>query len=208
MSIRLPYKTETDIVNKLKSKNLYTSNIILALEQSKKSHNSQKRDSGKSYLKEHIYPITFELIDRFHTHQDIEDIIILALLHDAIEDDKNLTKEEMLKTFGERITSYLLTLTKKEEENTSSLSEEKKYQINKKLIKQTQKSDFVVRIVKLADRLNNMRCLPIIRGTKKFDRYLKESENFFIPLAKNTSGYFYKEMRSLTKRFLEGNANI
>lgn len=89
---------EETLISNLRGSGLYKDKLIVkALEISKRIHKSQIRDSGNSYLEEHIYPVTLNLINRHSTHPDLNTLVIVALLHDTVEDgdlpDGYLTKE-------------------------------------------------------------------------------------------------------------------
>jgi len=199
--VHLPYVREKEIVSLLQEKDCFTPMVQKAFKQAKKSHQNQKRTSGKPYLEEHIYPVVRDLLAHFSDEDYKEPLIVTALLHDTLEDDPSFHREKCTAEFSAEITSFLKPLTKKEGENSSSLSEEEKFKINKKAIEKIAQESIIVRLVKLADRLNNFQCMWIFSETPRFDRYIRETEELFLPLAKNTSCYYEKAFSDLLRQY-------
>ncbi len=76
-------------------------------------------------------------------------------------------------------------LTKKPEENVAEIPENKKTRINAKILKKLEYAPRSAQIVKLEDRLNNLSSFEKA-NTPKYVRYVKETEDLFIPFAKKT----------------------
>jgi len=198
--MNLPFTTKKEVVQLINKYGLSTPLVKKALTQAAKSHSKQMRDSGKPYLEEHIYSIVKELILNLSKNKYIEDLVVVALLHDTLEDDENFTEKICKDKFPSKIFNYLKPLTKKKKENIPTLPERKKYEINKRLNKYIKSAPYVVRIIKLADRFNSLQCIHIEFGSERFDRYILETEEIFLPLAKRTSKYYYEKMKKLLKR--------
>lgn len=98
---------------------------------------------------------------------DIEKVIILSLLHDTIE-DTDATFEEIKEKFGEDIANGVNALTKNEE-----LPYEQRMEDSLRRIK-TQSVE--VSIVKMADRLFNLKDVPLQWDNEKIDFYKKEAK--------------------------------
>lgn len=94
-----------------------------------------------------------------------------------------------------------MAISKTPEENKEGISQVEKFNRNRIYISRVAKSNFRVRIVKLADRKNNVQCLECIKDTPKFSRYINETRELFLPLAQNTFPLYYDELDSLLRYF-------
>lgn len=190
-----PYLTEEELKSILQKNNLLTGMVLKALRQAKKSHSKIKRDSGKPYLEEHIYPIVKELIDSSSYMIVPEELIVGAILHDAIEDDFLFTQEKCKKEFSEKILKVIKPLTKLPKDNAPFLSQKAKMSINEKYLNRLKKAPKYSQFIKLADRYNNIASYEVIGETPKYRRYTKETRKFFLPFAKERSKYFYNKIK-------------
>lgn len=136
---------------------------IKALNIAVKQHNGQMRKSGEAYIS-HPIRIANALISLGVIN---ETVIILALLHDTLEDTK-LTREEIRYTFGETIERQLLLLTK-----TKIKSTEEYYHAIAE--------DAEVAIINIADRCHNVSTMYFFTPAKTHE-YIFETEKFVIPL--------------------------
>lgn len=191
--IKLPYSTKTNLIKKLKKENLYTEKVQKALEISSSKHKTQKRDHGTPYCEEHIYPIVLDLFNAFKPQSLSEDIVIVALLHDSIE-DTNYKFNECKKDFGKFIADQVMLLTKSKKENEGEYSVKDKLKINQKALRKAEKNKKVALIVKYADRYNNLSSLVDSKNLRKYNRYMKEVEEFYVPSAEKYSKYYYDKL--------------
>jgi len=183
MEYHYPFTSESTLREKLGKANLLTSRVEAALELAKKAHRFQKRDQGNNYLEEHIYTIAAEVLGRYTNDPELEDILILGILHDVLEDDPSATSEDIEKYFGRAMRENLGLLTKKPEDNTNELSQEKKRAITVKVVDQLRGRSRLAQIIRLEDRLNNLRSIKEA-NKPKYERYCEETKNIFIPFAK------------------------
>lgn len=182
----------------LRKKHLLTKNVQNAIKQAVSSHSKQIRDDGSNYLTSHIFPIVSDLLQNIKRVPALmENIIILALLHDTLEDDLNYSEIKLLKVFDKKILNQLKILTKPRIYNFKKQTEEEKYIQNSMIFEKIMKSTYSVRIVKLADRFNNISSIDLLRTTRpeKFTRYIKEGYNLVLPLAKITSKKYFKKIK-------------
>lgn len=134
--------------------------IELAFKCANDLHRGQKRKSGEPYI---IHPINVALIIMCEMHLRNPQSIIAGLLHDVVEDTKATT--EMLKElFGEEVSTLVDGVSKIKNMNHTSKDEEKQYNDCKLL--RTCANDIRDIIIKIADRLHNMRTM-IYKGTKE-----------------------------------------
>ncbi|MGN0299669.1 MAG: RelA/SpoT family protein [Lachnospiraceae bacterium] len=148
--------------------------IERAYQLASKAHENQRRKSGEPYI---IHPLCVALI-LAELRMDRE-TITAGLLHDVLE-DTSITKEEMIENFGEVVTTLVDGVTKLEEVDNMDKTERQAENFRKMLL--TMAQDIRVIIIKLADRLHNMRTLY----HKEPDKQLKtaaETLDLYSPLA-------------------------
>ena len=139
------------------------------------AHQNQKRDEGVPYI---IHPVA---VAKILTDLKLDSATITTgLLHDTIE-DTNVTYESVKKEFGEEVANLVDGVTKISAlENQAS--EDSKAENFRKLILATSK-DIRVLLVKLADRLHNMRTIQFVKDSEKKIRKAKETMEIYAPLA-------------------------
>jgi RelA/SpoT family (p)ppGpp synthetase len=139
-----------------------------------KAHGSQKRASGDPYFS---HPLEVAAI---LTDLKLDDATIAtALLHDTIE-DTDATREELDELFGEEIGALVEGVTKIEQLDLASKKAAQAENLRKLLVAVS--SDIRVLLVKLADRLHNMRTLHYVKPEKRV-RIAEETMDIYAPLA-------------------------
>ena len=192
--------------------------VIKAFEFANKAHEGVRRRSGEPYI---LHPIAVAKV----VVQEIGlgyKSIVAALLHDVVEDTE-YTVEDISRLFGEKIASLVDGLTKIKSAMDSKHSEaaadgilypgkltqiqEKSLQAeNFKRILLTLNDDVRVILIKLADRLHNLRTIQYMPERKK-DKILSETMYIFIPLAHRLGLYSMKsEMENIWLRYREPEA--
>ncbi|MEQ6335404.1 bifunctional (p)ppGpp synthetase/guanosine-3',5'-bis(diphosphate) 3'-pyrophosphohydrolase [Sphingobium sp. MK2] len=162
-------------------------------------HGSQKRASGDPYFS-HPIEVAGILTD-FHLD---DQTIVTALLHDTIEDTL-VTYEEIEAAFGKDIARMVDGVTKLSKIEAMSENERAAENLRKFLLAMS--DDIRVLLVKLADRLHNMRTLHFIKNEAKRRRIAKETMDIYAPLAERIGMYdFMREMQLLSFRELEPDA--
>ncbi|SMF62350.1 (p)ppGpp synthetase I, SpoT/RelA [Allosphingosinicella indica] len=166
---------------------------------SMKAHGSQKRASGDPYYS-HPIEVAGILTD---LHLD-DETIVTAILHDTIEDTL-ATPEEIEKSFGANVARLVDGVTKLSKIEAQSESQRAAENLRKFLLAMS--GDIRVLLVKLADRLHNMRTLHFIANPEKRRRIAKETMDIYAPLAERIGMYeFMTEMQTLAFRELEPDA--
>ena len=139
------------------------------------AHGSQKRASGDPYFS-HPLEVAGILTDlRLDS-----DTIITGLLHDTVEDTV-ATIDEIQAQFGESVARLVDGVTKLSKFELQSANK-RQVENFRKLLMATSR-DIRVLLVKLADRLHNMRTLEFIVDSKKRDRIARETMDIYVPLA-------------------------
>ncbi len=186
-----------ELLKELKKKNVYTDNVKKALEQAEKSHGEQDRDDGGGVLEEHIYAVAFSILQRFEKESFLEDLVVLALLHDTIEDDDDFDIEKCNDIFGSGICKNVQMLTKDERQlraysgDNLHLYELLKYFCNRDYLEAVNGSNEVCKIVKLEDRINNLQSIKKIGDSIKNLRYVIEADTLFMDMAKKIKSFDY-----------------
>lgn len=139
-----------------------------------KAHQHQKRLSGEPYI---THPIEVARI-LAHMHLDYQSIMA-ALLHDTIE-DTSLDKNQIKEKFGEKIAELVDGVSKLTNIHFDSKEEAQAENFRKMMLAMTQ--DIRVIIIKLADRLHNMRTLNILPLVKQ-RRIALETLEIYAPIA-------------------------
>lgn len=201
MSIKTENISIEDLTQKVKEYDENPDDISLirkAYEYAYKKHFSQKRITGDDYIT-HPLNVAWILTD---VNADAE-AISAALLHDTIEDSDS-TYDEIKNLFGEDVAKIVDGVTKINRLKFSSDSEQ--MAANQRKILVGLSSDVRVLIVKLADRLHNMRTLYVLSETKQ-KRKAKETLEILTPVAHRLGMYKLKsELEDLSLRYLNPDA--
>ncbi len=158
-------------------------NIRKAYELALKAHSLQRRKSGEPYI---LHPIA---VARICT----EEIglgptaIVAALLHDVVEDTE-VTLEELKEAFGDRIAKIVDGLTKLD----NSYNAESPQAENFRKVLSTLVDDVRVVLIKMADRLHNMRTLGAMPRHKQL-KIAAETSFIYAPLAHRLGLYNFKK---------------
>jgi len=168
---------QEDLIKKIKNYNKFLKPAILskAYNFALNAHENQKRDSGDPYL---IHPVA--VADILCDLKLDSATITTGLLHDTIE-DTHATYKMVEREFGKEVADLVDGVTKisKLEGKATSNSKAENF---RKLILATSK-DIRVLLVKLADRLHNMRTLSHINEKDRRQRIAKETMEIYAPLS-------------------------
>jgi len=162
-------------------------------------HGTQKRASGDPYFS---HPV--EVAGLMTELQLDQETIITALLHDTVEDTL-ATTEEIEKLFGPDVARLVDGVTKLSKIEAMTESERAAENLRKFLLAMSE--DLRVLLVKLADRLHNMRTLHFIKSEEKRRRIARETMEIYAPLAERVGMYEYmREMQLLAFEQIEPEA--
>ena len=166
---------------------------------SMKAHGSQKRASGDPYYR---HPI--EVAGILTDLRLDDETIVTAILHDTIEDTL-ATPEEIERRFGKNVARLVDGVTKLSRIEAQSENQRAAENLRKFLLAMS--DDIRVLLVKLADRLHNMRTLHFIANEEKRRRIARETMDIYAPLAERIGMYeFMTEMQTLAFREIEPDA--
>lgn len=138
-------------------------------------HKDQRRRSGEPYIN---HPVEVALILAKDLHMDV-DTICAALLHDTVEDTP-ATLTDLTERFGETVTELVDGVTKLTNIQVSNMDEKQALNLRKMVLAMSK--DIRVVIIKIADRLHNMRTLAALPPHKRVFKS-RETMDVYAPLA-------------------------
>ena len=193
-----------DLIALVRNYNPKTNEALIrsAFEYGGEMHDGQFRHSGEPYFS---HPVAVAAI---LTEQQLDDgTIITALLHDTIEDTK-ASYASVSELFGEEVAKLVDGVTKLT--NLQLNSSETKQAENFRKLFMAMSKDMRVILVKLADRLHNMRTIKSMRPEKQIQK-ARETMDIFAPLAGRMGmQWMREELEDLAFRVLnpEGRSSI
>ncbi len=144
------------------------------------AHSGQFRSSGDPYI---THPVAVaNILARLHLDKQT---LMAALMHDVIEDCE-VSREELTEKFGESVASLVEGVSKLTQINFGSREEAQAENFRKMMMAMVK--DLRVVLIKLADRLHNMRTLNALRPDKK-RRIAKETIEIYAPIAHRLGMY-------------------
>ncbi|MXO64066.1 RelA/SpoT family protein [Qipengyuania oceanensis] len=162
-------------------------------------HGTQKRASGDPYFS---HPV--EVAGLMTDLKLDQETIITALLHDTVEDTL-ATIEDVEDKFGSEVARLVDGVTKLSKIEAMPEDERAAENLRKFLLAMSE--DIRVLLVKLADRLHNMRTLHFIKSPEKRQRISRETMDIYAPLAERVGMYEYmREMQALAFEQIEPDA--
>ncbi|MCI8491736.1 MULTISPECIES: RelA/SpoT family protein [Anaerotruncus] len=169
--------------------------IMAAYQLANNAHNGQCRVSGEPYIS-HPIAVAIILIDLGMDSECIQ----AALLHDVVE-DTDITGEAVGKQFGTDVALLVNGVTKLGKISFTSREEQQAENVRKMLLAMAQ--DVRVIIIKLADRLHNMRTIEVMPDQKRRDKALETME-VYAPLAHRLGIRAVKEeLEDISLRYLD-----
>lgn len=185
-----------DVLKLAKEKNrqVDSKKIIRAYEYAKEKHGDQKRRSGEPYI---IHPVQVAYI--LAGLEMDTDTICAALLHDVVE-DTDTTNEDLVKEFGESVAEMVDGVTKLGKLQYTTKEEQQVEDYRKMFL--AMGKDIRVILIKLADRLHNMRTLKFLTRDRQIAN-AKETMDLYAPLANRLGIYSLKwELEDLSFKYL------
>ena len=189
-------ETIDDVIKKMKMNRKKTNVALIqkAYKFAEEHHRGQKRLSGEDYI---IHPLNVAYI--LADLQLDDATICAALLHDVVE-DTDVTNEDIIKNFGKEIAEMVAGVTKLGKIQYVTIEEEQVENYRKMFL--AMGKDIRVILIKLADRLHNMRTLSNLKRDRQIAN-AKETMDLYAPLANRLGIYSLKwELEDLGFRYL------
>ena len=190
------------LIEKIKKYHPVTDFTIIerAYNLAKEAHGEQVRKSGEPYI---IHPLYVAII-LAELELDLESIVA-GILHDVVEDTK-YSFEDIKELFGEEIANIVGGVTKLEQFTYSSTSKEEIQAENYRKMFLAMAKDIRVILIKVADRLHNMRTLQFMSKEKQKEK-AQETLDIYAPLANRLGIFTIKtELEDLCLRYLDPTA--
>ncbi len=138
------------------------------------AHDGQTRDEGTPFIE---HPVRVALVLWQELGSRDVDLLVAALLHDTIEDSPEVDDALVASAFGERVARLVLDVTKEPVPAAQRAARDRAY------IDRLRTLDADARLLKLADRIDNLRSVVGSGDRDKALRYLTVSRAEFVPLA-------------------------
>ena len=181
--VRLARRFSTEDIERIES----------AYQLAREAHKEQRRKSGEPYI---MHPVAVAKIVAEELRLG-PNPIIAAFLHDVVEDTP-YTNEDIRERFGDDVAFLVDVVTKKKRKSTAASSSQID---NYKQMLNSLHYDIRALLIKLSDRLHNMRTLNSMRPDKQM-KIAGETDYFYAPLAHRLGLYYIKrEMENLSFRY-------
>jgi (p)ppGpp synthase/HD superfamily hydrolase len=183
-----------------------------AVEVAEEVHSALMREDGTSpFLETHTWPVTMDVVRHYRSvNRNITSVeIATAILHDVMEDDERILNLYESKSygfeaylayrFGNRIRNIASELKIKPLENYPGANDiERQLKRFLEYCDILRNAEYDVKVIKLADRLNNMSFIRRVPGHDKIRRYMREAEDFYIAytMLPPKMPRFYQRMRA------------
>lgn len=148
--------------------------LVHAFRYAAAAHATHTRDEGSPFI-EHPVAVAVLLYDDLGC-RDV-DILIAALNHDVLEDCEWLCQSDVATAIGERATNLVAEVTKE------LVPPEEKAARDERYLQHLWDISDEGKLLKLADRIHNLRSIPLANDPAKAHRYLEVSRRVFYPLA-------------------------
>lgn len=165
--------------------------VSSAYEMAENVHMYQRRNDGTPYFwhcTRVVKIITHEL------ELTNPNLIIAAILHDSLEDSEILNHEILEYNFGSDVSSWVEILTKQ----VRVKDETEKLAINEEYRQRIDEGPIACKIIKLADRLDNTRCIQFNLKRNPFI-YIQETHEHYLPMASNSTN---TELHKLAEKII------
>ena len=196
-----------------------------AIEVAEEVHSGLMREDDTSpFLETHTWPVAMDVVRHYRSvNRNITSVeVAAAILHDVMEDDDRILNLHESKSygfeayiayrFGSRIRDIATELKIRPLENYAGASDsERQLARFYAYCDILRDSDYDVKAIKLADRLNNMRFIKRVPGHDKIRRYMREAEDFYLAYAMlppKMPGYYsstraaYEELKAMPAKKL------
>ena len=190
----LDHPTLDDLLSVLRdasSSDVY--HIQRAYDIAERAHHGQQRDEGTPFI---AHPLRVACIVAQELRHREPDLICGALLHDVVEDSA-ITLAEIAEACGDTVAYYVELLTKEK-----APSDADKRPINRRYIRRIADTSREALLIKLADRLDNLRSLQWLDDWDKRKKYLLETYWLYLPPAQKTNHYIYTQYIQLVGDYM------
>ena len=155
-------------------------------------HDGQLRDEGTAYI---LHPLRVGLILAAELGISDVGLISAGLLHDVLE-DSDMTVQVLVATMGKEVAQMVDTMTKRPLTDYAN-QDERSMDYHRTILGSSRE----IKLIKLADRLDNVRGLHLSPDENKKMRYLRWTREMLLPMAKETDEYLYSALSDWCREF-------
>ncbi len=160
--------------------------VRAAYELAARAHAGQRRAEGTPYI---VHPLRVALILAEERGVHRADVVAAALLHDVLE-DTDVAAGDIARCAGERVAAWVQALTKPPATGVDKAERDAAY------FRALLTAPPEARLIKLADRLDNVRFLHLVRDPARCRDYRRETRRWLVPLAEHTDRWFARQLAS------------
>jgi (p)ppGpp synthase/HD superfamily hydrolase len=193
-----PFALKNQVKESLIQLGIWNERVEEALLRSILSHRYHIRDDGTPYLEQHIYPMVMSILEQYSTREELENLVILAFLHDCYEKDPYFSIEVIDEFFGKKIATDIVSITEKPKRGLKNLDE--RMDANREYVQKVLKASDNVKIVKLESWLNNLKTTELLHDIDKYERLIQKAEELYLPFALEVSEAYVGAMREEVAR--------
>jgi len=193
---RRTHVTRAQLSDWLRANGLWSDQTNAALDLAEEVHLAQRRAGGGPYLEEHIYPVTRTVAGYLtsHTIDQAAETILIAILHDTVEDSDTIDLDVIRQRFGPSVASGVDVLTKPEKRPGSGGEETEGAEA--RYVAGVAAAPWNIRLIKVFDRLNNLAAVHE-RAPDRRRTYLEETRAYFLDLASSVDPELQHRMTTL-----------
>ncbi|WKZ24366.1 MAG: hypothetical protein QY312_02050 [Candidatus Dojkabacteria bacterium] len=193
-----PFALKSQVKEALIQQGVWNERVEEALLRAILSHRYHIRDDGTPYLEQHIFPIVLRIVKQRKGLSDLENLIILAFLHDSYEKDPYFSLDVIEEFFGKEIAVNIAAITEEPKRGLKNLNE--RMEANKAYVEKIKKASDHVKIVKLESWLNNLMTTELLHDIDKYERLLQKTLELYIPFAQETYPEYVAELQQEADR--------
>lgn len=156
--------------------------VVRATGLASQAHRDAVRDEGTPYIC-HVLRVALILVEELGITDP--ELVCAAALHDVLEDGQEITFQQLRATFGERVARIVHCLTDEFKHSGLPRAERKELYLER-----FAQADEDCLLLKLCDRLDNLRSLPYSPNREKREYMKRETETYLRPLLAGKSGVF------------------
>ena len=167
--------------------------VRCAYETAERAHDGQLRDEGTPFIE---HPLRVALIVALELRRHEPELLCAALLHDVVE-DSSVREADVRRAFGHTVAHYVGLLTKEKAHDPKE-----KREITRRYLKRIEAHSPEAMLLKLADRLDNLRSLEEMPDWDKRNKYIRETYWLYMPFAERAGAFFHRQYLELLAGFL------
>lgn len=193
-----PFALKNQVKEQLIQSGIWNERVEEALLRAILSHRYHIRDDGTPYLEQHVYPMVMRILEHRAASKDLENMVVLAFLHDCYEKDPYFSIDVINEFFGKDIADDIVAITEEPKRGLKNPNE--RMDANREYVKKVLKVSDNVKIVKLESWLNNLMTTELLHDIEKYERLIHKAEELYIPFAQEVDQEYVSAIRAEIER--------